>query len=164
MTAILKGLKAACCVSLAVQSTAWYLLTWHRTPPRVFSSRNSANRQTTQRGTFHGCCHLVKKLCRTVDFRTITPCSLVGGTNLTKKNTAFVFTFGRRENTVGREAGPPRTVVRIQTKLIRQDRRWGHPAAHSMGTGVPSGRNRGRGALTDSSPTHASHYLYFPPT
>jgi hypothetical protein len=47
----------------------------------------------------------------------ITPCSLVRGTNLTQKDTASVFTFVRRLNTVGREAGCQRIVVRFQTKL-----------------------------------------------
>ena len=90
--------RRQCVASLAVQST------WDRTPPHVCSSRTSANRQSTQRRTFHGCYHLVKKLCRTVDFRTITPCSLVGGTNLTKKNILPLSSaFGRRENTVGTE-------------------------------------------------------------
>jgi hypothetical protein len=122
------------------------------------------------KGQFHGCYHLVKKLCRTVDFRTITPCSLVGGTNLTKNILPLSSPLAGGE-TVGIQARPPRVVVRIPTKLRLRTSGGAHPAAYSMGTGVPSGRKSGRGAhsATHLHPMQSvtngrSHLPLFPPT
>ena len=142
--------RRQCVASLAVQST------WDRTPPHVCSSRTSANRQSTQRRTFHGCYHLVKKLCRTVDFRTITPCSLVGGTNLTKKKyTAFVFRLWQ----AGKHSRYRGSWFESRQSYDVRTGGGVHPAAYSMGTGVSSGRNSGRRrALTHSSPSHAKSY------
>jgi hypothetical protein len=97
------------------------------------------------------------KLCRIVNSRTITPYSLVGGTNVAEKLSSPL----AGGKTVG--LGPDLQESWFESRPsedVRAD--GGAQSAYSMGTGVPSGRSSGRGAHL---PTHLhpmqSVFLFF---